>query len=239
MPVNWNERTILLLGPEKVKKLEQSHVLIAGLGGVGAWVAEMLCRAGVGKLTLIDADVVNPSNLNRQLLALHSQIGKPKTEVIKQRLTDINPDVEITCQQIFLKDEIIDQLLAQPYDYIADAIDTLSPKIYFIKTCLGNGLPIISSMGAGGKTDPAKVRVDDISKSYNCNLARILRKRLHRLGIQNGFRVVFSTEKTDKSAVIEEESLNKKSNVGTVSYMPAVFGCFMAAEIIRQLTESD
>ncbi|HOY38812.1 MAG: tRNA threonylcarbamoyladenosine dehydratase [Bacteroidales bacterium] len=235
--MNWNERTILLLGSEKVKVLENSHVLVAGLGGVGAYVAEMLCRAGVGKLSLIDADVVNPSNLNRQLIALRSNIGKAKPTVMEQRLKEINPDIELLISEVFLKDEKIDEALSIPYDFVADAIDTLSPKINFIKTCLENKLPLISSMGAGGKTDPEKVKIDDISKSYNCNLARILRKRLHRLGIREGFRVVYSSEKADKSSVIEEESLNKKSNVGTISYMPAIFGCFMAAEIIRSLTE--
>lgn len=234
--MHWNERSILLLGESKIEKLQQSHVLVAGLGGVGAYVAELLCRAGVGKLSIVDADVVNVSNLNRQLLALHSSIGKPKALLMKQRLLDINPNVEIYVSEVFLKDEIIDDVLALDYDFVADAIDTLSPKINFIKTCIQNQIPLVSSMGAGGKTDPSKVKIDDISKSYNCNLARILRKRLHRVGIRHGFNVVFSSEKTDKSAVIEEESLNKKSNVGTISYMPAVFGCFMAAEIIGQLT---
>ncbi len=234
--MHWNDRSILLLGESKIEKLQQSHVLVAGLGGVGAYVAELLCRAGVGKLSIVDADVVNVSNLNRQLLALHSSIGKSKAMLMKQRLLDINPNVEIYVSEVFLKDEIIDEMLAHDYDFVADAIDTLSPKINLIKTCIRNRIPLVSSMGAGGKTDPSKVKIDDISKSYNCNLARILRKRLHRMGIRDGFNVVFSSEKTDKSAVIEEESLNKKSNVGTISYMPAVFGCFMAAEIIGQLT---
>ncbi len=234
---NWQERTKMILGNNKLQKLKESKILIAGLGGVGGYVAEMLARAGIENFTIIDADVVDATNINRQIIALNSTIGKPKTELIKKRMLEINPDAQIDAKQIYLKDELIPQLLSVNYDYVVDAIDTLAPKIHFIKTCLERKLPLISSMGAGAKLDPSKVQVSDISKSYNDNLARILRKRLHRFGIYTGFKVVFSSEKVIKEAIIETEGeQNKKSTIGSISYMPPIFGIFMAAEVIKDLT---
>ena len=233
---NWLERTELLLGQEKLQRLQQSHVLVVGLGGVGAYAAEMLCRAGVGELTIIDADSVHASNRNRQLIALKSNEGAKKVELMARRLKDINPHIRLHALDEFIRDERIFEILETSHDYIADAIDTLAPKIFLIKTALERNIPIISSMGSGGKTDPAMIRVVDFSETYNDKLARMLRKRLHKLGVYTGFKVVFSHEKTKKEAVkFVENEANKKTTVGTISYMPPLFGSFMAAEIIRSL----
>lgn len=230
------ERTELMIGKQGVERLKGSHVLVVGLGGVGAFAAEMLCRAGVGSLTLVDSDTVSETNKNRQLVALDSTIGMLKTDVLSKRLKDINKDVNIVCVSEFLKDErMVEILLSSHYDYVVDAIDTLSPKLYLITHCIRFSIPIVSAMGSGGKSDPSQVRVADISHSYNCPLARMLRKKLHKLGIRKGFKVVFSPEEVSRDCVVEERSENKRSNVGTLSYMPAVFGCFVASVVIRDL----
>ncbi len=225
-----------MIGKQGVERLRGSHVLVVGLGGVGAFAAEMLCRAGVGSLTLVDSDTVSLTNKNRQLVALDSTIGMLKTDVLAKRLKDINKDVNILCVSEFLKDErMVEVLLSSHYDYVVDAIDTLSPKLYLITHCVRLSIPIVSSMGSGGKSDPSQVRVADISRSYNCPLARMLRKKLHKLGIRKGFKVVFSPEEVSRDCVVEERSENKRSNVGTLSYMPAIFGCFVASVVIRDL----
>ena len=234
--MNWQERTELLLGEEKLGKLKKSNVLVVGLGGVGAYTAEQLCRAGVGKMTIVDGDVVEHSNINRQLPALLSNINKPKADVLAKRFLDINPELEITVFKDYVHDEKILELLKnQTYDYVVDAIDTLTPKIFLIQYALQFKLKIVSSMGAGGKIDPSCVQVADISKSYNCKLARILRKRLSTFGIKTGVQVVFSSEKVDEKAIRLEEGQNKKSTVGTISYMPAIFGCYISSVVIREL----
>ena len=236
MDNSWLERTELLMGSEKLERLRQKHVLVVGLGGVGAYAAEMIARAGVGHMTIVDGDTVSISNINRQLPALHSQVGKPKTEVMAARLHDINPDIDLTIVNEFIRDERMVQLLENKYDYVVDAIDTLSPKVFLIYHSIQMGLPIISSMGSGGKTDPTKLQIADISKTFNCKLARSIRKRLHRKGIDKGLTVVFSTELTDKTAVLEvDDEENKKSTVGTISYMPALFGIYCASKVIRDL----
>lgn len=233
---NWLERTELLLGSETVEQLRHKHVLVIGLGGVGAYAAEMIARAGVGRMTIVDADTVSVSNINRQLPALHSNLGKPKAEIMAARLRDINPDIGLTVINEFVKDERMEQLLDNDYDYVVDAIDTISPKLFLILHCLNRNLKIVSSMGAGGKTDPSKISIADISKTYNCKLAKSIRKRLHRKGINHGVSVVFSSELTDKDAVLEvDDEENKKSTVGTISYMPAIFGIFCASKVIRDL----
>jgi tRNA A37 threonylcarbamoyladenosine dehydratase len=233
----WKSRTQLLLGEEKIRRMATQHVLIVGVGGVGAYAAEMLCRAGIGKMTIVDGDTVNASNLNRQLVALHSTIGMPKTEVLSKRLLDINPDLELTVINEFIKDERIPEILdAAPYDFVVDAIDTLSPKVFLIQNALQRGLKIISSMGAGAKTDPTQIKITDVSKSYNCTLARAVRKRLNKLEIKEGFPVVFSSELADENAVILcENEQNKVSTVGTISYMPATFGNYIASYVIREI----
>jgi tRNA A37 threonylcarbamoyladenosine dehydratase len=236
----WQERTELLVGEKGLAKLAKAHVIVVGLGGVGAYVAEHLVRAGLGKITIVDGDTVQPSNRNRQLLALKSTEGKAKTELMKERLLDINPDVKINTIQEYIHKERLDNLIAQEYDYVVDAIDTLTPKVFLIHQAIKSGHKLISSMGAGGKTDPAKVQIADISKTYNDKLARYLRKRIHRFGIYNGFQVVFSSELANpESSIPVEGETNKKTTVGTISYMPAVFGIFMASVVLRDLLEID
>jgi tRNA A37 threonylcarbamoyladenosine dehydratase len=236
MTDNWLTRTELLLGEEKLLKLKSSNVLIVGLGGVGAWAAEMICRSGVGSMTIVDGDTIHPSNLNRQLAALKSTEGLPKAEVVGQRLRDINPDLNLTVIHEYLKDERMIEILDKGYDFVVDAIDTLSPKIFLIYHSLQRKFNLVSSMGAGGKTDPLKVMISDISETSNCPLARLIRKRLHRLGIHEGFTAVFSPEATDKSKIIPTTGENNKASiVGTISYMPAAFGIACASVAIRHL----
>lgn len=237
MSNEWQERTRLLLGDEGFEKLNSSHVLVVGLGGVGGYVAEQLTRAGIGELTIVDGDVVSQSNMNRQLLALQSTQGKPKAEVMAARLRDINPDVKLHVVNQFMKDQALIDLISQPYDFVVDAIDTVSPKVFLLYYAVQNNQRIVSCMGAGGKMHPDKIEIADIDKSHHCHLAFYIRKKLHKLGIRTGIKVVFSPEPVSKSAVIEEESQNKASNVGTISYMPAAFGCFCASVVINGLLE--
>ncbi len=238
--MSWLERTELLLGKKKLEILKNANVLVVGLGGVGAYAAEMICRAGVGRMTIVDGDVVEVSNRNRQLPALISTAGQPKAEVLAQRFRDINPDIDLTVMNEFVRDERAVELLeSQRFDYVVDAIDTLSPKVFLISHSIQRGLKVVSSLGAGGKLDPSKVQVADISKSYNCKLGRMLRKRLSKLGIKKGFRVVFSPEEIPEEAVRLEEGQNKKSTVGTISYMPPVFGCFVASVVVKDLLNSE
>lgn len=233
---NWLERTLLLLGEEKLGRIRQAHVLVVGLGGVGAYAAEMIARAGVGRMTLADADVVNETNINRQLVALHSTVGRQKAEVLAERLRDINPDIELTVVNRYIRDEETYRLLdAARYDYVVDAIDTLSPKLALIAAALERGYPLVSSMGAGAKTDPTRMEIADISKTHHCPLAHMLRKRLHKIGIRSGFRAVFSPEPIREGAMILCEEQNKKSNVGTISYLPPLFGIGCASVVIRGL----
>lgn len=233
---NWLERTELLLGREKLDRLKQAHVLVVGLGGVGAYAAEMVARAGVGRMTIADADAVSPSNINRQLVALHSTVGRQKADILAERLRDINPGIELEVVNRYIRDEETYRLLdAAPYDYVVDAIDTLSPKLALIAAALERRLPLVSSMGAGAKMDPTKLEIADISKTHHCPLAHMLRKRLHKLGIRSGFRAVFSPEPMRKGAMILCEEQNKKSNVGTISYIPALFGIGCASVVIRGL----
>ena len=237
MSNEWQERTRLLLGDEGFEKLNSSHVLVVGLGGVGGYVAEQLTRAGIGELTIVDGDVVSQSNMNRQLLALQSTQGRPKAEVMAARLRDINPDIKLHVVNQFMKDQALIDLISQPYDFVVDAIDTVSPKVFLLYYAVQNNQRIVSCMGAGGKMHPDKIEIADIDKSHHCHLAFYIRKKLHKLGIRTGIKVVFSPEPVSKSAVIEEESQNKASNVGTISYMPAAFGCFCASVVINGLLE--
>ena len=235
----WKERTELLVGPEGLERLFESSVAVIGLGGVGAYAAEMLCRAGVGHLILLDSDVVSESNKNRQLIALDSTIGKPKSAVLAERLKDINPDVHLTLINCYLEEGSIQQLLGEhKVDFLVDAIDTLAPKIALIKYCVESGIPHVSSMGAGAKFDATAVRLADLSKSYNCPLAYILRKKLRKVGISKGFKVVFSEELPRREAIVAVEERNKKSNVGTISYLPAVFGCVCAQAAVEHLLKA-
>lgn len=234
--IDWQARTRLLMGNDNIDKLSKANVLVAGLGGVGAYAAEQLARAGVGSLTLVDGDTVHLTNRNRQLPAMVSTTGRPKTEVMRDRLLDINPNLKLILIQEYIKDQRMIDILEVGYDYVVDAIDTLSPKVYLIYHTMRLGMPLISSMGAGGKLDPNLVKIVDISKTNNCKLAYYMRKRLHKLGIWEGFKAVYSPEEVSRSAVeLSEGEINKKSTVGTISYMPAIFGCFCAAGVIQDL----
>jgi tRNA A37 threonylcarbamoyladenosine dehydratase len=233
----WKQRTRLLLRDEKMERLGRAHVLIVGLGGVGAYAAEMICRAGVGQLTLVDADRVQPSNINRQLPALHSTLGRNKVEILAARFRDINPEINITIHPTFLTPENIPALLdGERFDFIVDAIDTITPKCSLIAEALQRKIKIVSSMGAGAKSDITQVRFADISETYHCGLSKAVRKRLQKMHVHRRLPVVFSTEQADPHAVIlTNEEQNKKSTCGTVSYMPAVFGCYLAEYVIKRL----
>ncbi len=236
MMEQWLERTSLLLGEDKLTILKNANILVVGLGGVGAYAAEMIARAGVGRMTIADADTVGVTNINRQLVALHSTIGCEKSEVLAARLRDINPQIELTVVNEFIRDELTDQLLdSTKFDYVVDCIDTLSPKMALIKGALDRSIPLVSSMGAGAKTDPTLMEIKDISKTHHCPLAHMLRKRLHKVGIRKGFRAIFSPEPIREGAMILCEEQNKKSNVGTISYIPALFGIGCASVVIRDL----
>jgi tRNA A37 threonylcarbamoyladenosine dehydratase len=233
---NWLERTELLLGEEKLNLLRNANVLVVGVGGVGAYAAEMIVRAGVGRMTIADADKVSESNINRQLVALHSTIGREKCDILAERLKDINPELQLTVVNRFIKDDETDALLdSDKFDYVVDAIDTLSPKLALIKGALDRGIPLVSSMGAGAKTDPTLMEIKDIAKTHHCPLAHMLRKRLHKIGIKRGFWAVFSPEPVREGAMILCEEQNKKSNVGTISYIPAMFGIGCASVVVRDL----
>lgn len=233
----WKQRTQLLLGEEKMERLKQAHVLVVGCGGVGAYAAEMIVRAGVGRITIVDADTVQPTNINRQLPALHSTVGEQKVEVLAARFREINPELQLTVVAKFLKDESIPALLdAESYDFVVDAIDTLAPKCHLIAETLKRRIKLISSMGAGAKSDITQVRFADLWDTYHCGLSKAVRKRLQKMGVKRKIPVVFSTEQADSQAVLlTEEEQNKKSTCGTVSYMPAVFGCYLAEYVIRRL----
>ena len=235
--INWKQRTELLLGEDKMARLQSAHVLVVGLGGVGAYAAEMICRAGVGRMTIVDADTVQITNLNRQLPAMHSTLGMFKADVLEARFKDINPDLELKVLPVFLKDENIPDLLdADEYDFIVDAIDTLSPKCYLIYHALQRRIKIVSSMGAGAKSDITQVRFADLWDTYHCGLSKAVRKRLQKMGVKRKVPVLFSTEQADPKAVLlTDDEMNKKSTCGTVSYMPAVFGCYLAEYVIKRL----
>ena len=266
---SWTDRTELLLGKDKMQRLRDAHVLVVGVGGVGAYAAEMLCRAGIGEMTIIDADTVQPTNINRQLPATHATLGRPKVEVLAERFRDINPDIKLhaLCQYVAPttspkgeKDIIAEDLdksqqatitievlldnftESSPLGgkegglFIVDAIDTIAPKCALISEALRRGIPIVSSMGAGAKSDITQIRFADLWDTYHCGLAKAVRTRLKKEGLRRSLPVVFSTEQADRNAVITiEGEQNKKSTTGTISYMPAVFGCYLAEYVIRKI----
>ncbi len=233
----WMSRTQLLTGDEALQNLMSKNVLVVGLGGVGGICAEMIARAGVGKMTIADADVVDLSNCNRQIPALHSTKGKLKTDVMAERLKDINPNLDLTVINAWVRDELTFKILDEGnFDYAVDCIDTLSPKVWLIKACKDRNIPIVSSLGAGGKVDPTQIKVADITKTHQCNLGRYVRKKLHKMGVMDGVDCVFSAEPADQEKIIvSEKAFPKKSLIGTISYMPAVFGCVVASVVIRNL----
>lgn len=237
----WMSRTQLLLGDDTTITLMNKNVLIVGLGGVGGICAEMIARAGVGSLTIVDGDTIDLSNNNRQILSMHSTEKQSKAQLMAHRLRDINPSIVLIAHSEYIEQErIIEIIAANKYDYVVDCIDTLKPKVALIKACVERNIPIVSALGAGGKVDPLQVQVADIADSYKCKLARYVRKLLHKEGIVTGVTVVFSPEEIDSEKVIvTEKAYPKKSIIGTVSYMPAIFGCLAASVVIRALTKAE
>ncbi len=238
MDTTWMERTQLLVGKKGIEKLSNADVLIVGLGGVGSYAAEAIARAGVGNLTIIDGDNVDPTNRNRQLQALSSTHGMSKAMLMEQRIKDINPNINLTTIGEFQNPDMMKEILQKKYTYIIDAIDSISPKLQLLQHAYYNNRRIISSMGAGGKMDPTKLQVSDISKTDICPLAQYVRKRLRYLGIYKGIKCVYSTELPAKYSIMRTDGTNfKKSAYGTISYLPAVFGFTCASVVIREITE--
>jgi tRNA threonylcarbamoyladenosine dehydratase len=236
---SWLSRTALLTGEEKLKDLASKHIMIVGLGGVGSYAAEFIARTGVGKMTIIDGDVVDPTNRNRQLPALATTHGMSKAALMADRIKAINPEIELEVTPTFINPENVLELFNTKPNYFIDAIDSITPKITFIKAALELQIPMVSSMGAGGKFDPTKLMVADISKTYNCVFAQQVRKVLkthHQ--IRTGFKCVFSSEMPRKDSLIFTDGSNfKKSAYGTISYLPATFGAVCASVVIRDLLE--
>ncbi len=235
---SWLSRTELLIGKEKLEKLTRSHVLVVGMGGVGSFAAEFICRSGVGEMTIIDGDVVDPSNRNRQLPAMATTHGMSKVRLMGDRLMQINPELKLHIVEEFVMPDRVEAMLAGKPDYVAEAIDSITPKLTFIQAAYRSGIRIVSSMGAGGKLDPTQLQVTDISKSYNCPFAQQVRKQLRMAGITRGIKVAFSPEQPDKNSIMHTDGKNfKKSAYGTISYLPATFGACLASVVIRDLME--
>ncbi|RZK50729.1 MAG: tRNA threonylcarbamoyladenosine dehydratase [Pedobacter sp.] len=234
--LSWLSRSALLVGEEGINRLQEKHVLVIGLGGVGSFAAEFICRAGVGEMTIVDGDVVDPSNRNRQLPALSTNHGVAKAEIMKERLLAINPDLKLHVIQDFLTPSKCREILAQPYDYVMDCIDSITPKVTLLSTALEFNLPIVSSMGAGGKLDPTKLRVTYLNETYQCVFAQYVRKRLKKLANTTTIKAVFSIEEVMKDSLILTDGSNfKRSAYGTISYLPAAFGGVCASVVIRDL----
>lgn len=239
MQKNWLERTELLIKENSIEKLQNANLLVIGLGGVGSFAAEFLARAGVGQMTIVDGDTVDITNINRQLPALHSTLGKSKVDVVAERLVDINPALKLFKINEFLSPERMEEVIdSQKFNYILDCIDSVTPKITLLKMAKRKKVKIVSCMGAGGKVDPSKVMVRDISKTHNCFLARQVRKRLKKEHVNKGIRCVFSNEiQSEESLKMTDGANFKRSFYGTISYIPAIFGLYAAAEVIAYLTK--
>ena len=232
----WLQRSELLLGAEALERMRNLHILIIGLGGVGSFAAEFLTRAGVGRMTIVDGDTVDLSNTNRQLPALHSTVGKAKTEVMAERMRDINPDIDLRVINEFLTPALVKDLITNEFDYVFDCIDSIQPKQYLIVACKQKDVRVVSSMGAGGRIDPSLVQVADISETFNCPFAQQVRKGLKRKGVRRGVTVVFSSELVDRATMMLSDGTRfKKSFYGTSSYIPALFGLHMASVVVREI----
>lgn len=231
----WEQRTLRLIGETGAEKLARSHVLVVGVGGVGGYAAEILCRTGIGRLTLVDADNVSVSNINRQLIATHASIGLSKVILFAERFHEINPACSITVLQEFVTPERVASLLEKRYDFVVDAIDTVAPKTALIKECILNKIPVISSMGAGGRMDPAKVRYADLWDTREDGLARAVRTKLRKQGLRRPLPVVASDEAPREASVISVDERNKRSSYGTTAAVPAIFGIFLAQYVINKI----
>lgn len=234
---HWISRTTALIGEEKLNKLINSHVLVVGLGGIGSYAAEFIARAGVGKMTIVDGDVVDPTNRNRQIQALSSTHGLSKADLMEARLKDINPEIEVRVIKEFLSPQkSLEIIEAENYDYIVDAIDSFTPKLNLLKAAYQLKKRIIASGGAGGKTDPLLIEVVDVAQTHHCVFMQMVRKRLKNEKIYTGINFVYSPELQSKTALIMTDGANyKKSAYGTISYMPAAFGGVCASVVIRDL----
>lgn len=232
---DWLIRSRMLLGDNALEKLAAARVLLAGLGGVGSWTAEHLARNGVGQITLIDSDLVEPSNINRQLPATAATVGMAKTTVMAQRLRDINPSISLEILDSYITPDNAAHILDCGYSVAVDAIDTLAPKCAFLAAALQSGLPVVSSMGSGARLDPTQVRHADISKVAGCPLAREVRARLRKMNITSGIKAVYSAEPPIRDAIVACEGRNKKSTLGSVSFVTATFGATLAWLAINQL----
>jgi tRNA A37 threonylcarbamoyladenosine dehydratase len=238
--ISWLSRTSLLISESKVRQLNGIHVMIVGMGGVGSFAAEFICRSGIGKMTIIDGDIVDPTNRNRQLPALSSNHGMMKAQIMKERLLDINPELNIRCITEFINPEMVESLFDEPYDYIIDAIDSITPKVTFLKIAYQKKIPIVSSMGAGAKLDPTMLKVVDISKTKICPFAQQVRKKLKSYSIYKGIKAVYSPEPPIKESLMLTDGSNfKKSAYGTISYLPATFGAVAASVVIRDLIQKE
>lgn len=236
----WTERAALLFKEEGLEKLKNANVLIVGVGGVGSFAAEFVARAGVGKITIVDGDVVDITNINRQLPALHSTVGLPKIDVVGDRLMDINPELQLTKIKEFLSPERAFEIVTEDYSYVMDCIDSVTPKLNLIIASKRKKVKIISSMGAGGKMDASKVKVSDISNTENCFLAKTIKKRLKAVKIDKGVKVVFSSEIQAEDSLRKTDGKNfKKSFYGTNSYMPGLFGLYAAETVIRHILKQE
>lgn len=236
---SWLGRTSLLIGDEKVKSLSKKNVMIVGMGGVGSFAAEFICRSGIGKMTIIDGDVVDPTNRNRQLPALSTNHGVSKADIMADRIKAINPEIELTIIKKFVNPEMVEELFISNYDYIIDAIDSITPKITFLSVAYQKKIPIVSSMGAGAKLDPTQLKVVDISKTVICPFAQQVRKNLKKHNIFKGIKAVYSPEPPIKESLMLTDGKNyKKSAYGTISYLPATFGAVAASVVIRDLIKS-
>lgn len=236
MNTSWLSRTELLIGEEKLRHLTTQHVMVVGLGGVGSFAAEFIARSGIGKMTIIDGDVVDPTNRNRQLPALATNHGVSKALIMEERLRAINPEIELNVVKSFVNPEMVEEQLSLQPDYVIDAIDSITPKITFLRLAFEKKVKVVSSMGAGAKLDPTRLQVVDISKTYNCPFAQQIRKNLKNHGIRTGIKVVFSPEDPIKESLMLTDGKNfKKSAYGTISYLPAVFGATAASVVIRDL----
>lgn len=235
---SWLSRTELITGKEGLERLEKAHVLVIGLGGVGSYAAEFIARSGVGEMTIVDGDDVEASNRNRQLPALYTTEGQSKALIMEERIRAINPDIKVNVIRSFLMPDVIEGVLSQNFDYVVEAIDSITPKTMVISIAKSKNLRIVSSMGAGGKLDPTKLKVADISKTHTCRFAKYIRKRLNKLGVKKGIKAVFSTELVIReSLMMTDGSRFKKSAYGTISYLPATFGAVCASVAIRDLLD--
>ena len=234
---SWLSRTQLLIGDKSLDRLANAHILIVGLGGVGSFAAEFIARAGVGQMTIVDGDVVDPTNRNRQLPALATNHGQSKADIMAERLLAINPELQLNIVKDFIRPSMVDELLkAGPYDYIMDCIDSITPKLMLLQTAYAQGQRIVSSMGAGGKMDPTMLRITDLFDTWSCTMAQYVRKRLKKLSVEAGIKAVFSIEPVRKESLIMTDGSNfKRSAYGTISYLPAAFGGVCASVVIRDL----